>query len=908
MTKTFRLPNGVTCVCEQRPKSGKVNMMIGIKAGSMHEGMDEAGLTHLMQESTWGGTTSRSTEQIFEDIESRGGSFGSDTGRQSTMFTATALSRDAKHIFAILADVVRNPVFDAEEIRKTKERIGMMIDGENQSAAGRAQQEFVKKAFENQPIATSPAGTKDMIASYTQQQIHDKHAELLEYPENIVISFVGDIAPRSAEKLAKDFFGDLKPSATPRPPVTVDFKGGDFREANNNNQLNLVFGFEAPSINDPKKYHVMMLKELISGGMSSPLFKEIREKRGLVYGVNAGYSPFESAGLFSITAGTGKGNAGELITVAMDLLGDVIKNGFSDDDMKIARERIIRSSQGAQESAKSVCIGNASNIMNYGRIVPMAEFEANLAKVTSDDIRATMAQMLSSGKHALAGIGPQDSMPSSADIKNMMQAQLQNVQIPQVAAPVLSVLTPAFNAASKRKNILKADPQVSMLSNGMIVVTAERPGTLSCGAWVGAGSDHETPELNGATHMNEHMMFKGTPSYGPGTIDKIVESQLGADLNAYTSKDKTAYYFYNLLAKDIEKVVDICGEMVFKANLDHEEFDGKTTINPDGSTTKAKGERDVVIEEIKRANDKIGDRLWYLSAELAHPNQPHGRRVLGTEATLRAMTVQMLAAYRDEYYVPNNVVFSAAGPVKHKDFVALIERKFGSMPSHNIPALPVPTHHEGTAYLEMESAELCEMVLGFEGVSDTHPDVYAYEALGVILGGSASSRLYKALVNTALTSSAGAGMQDFRNCGQFLAMVSIDPPRAKLATQIIFDEMRKLTHNVEQKELDAAKAKLEMACLSRIETNRSACDTYGNQTLSAGKPMTAAELSAHINSVTLADIKRVSHKVLTSKPTLAMVVPQGIDPNLLPAHQDVLSYQQGQAQTPAPQAGQKPQP
>ncbi|MFN3826057.1 MAG: M16 family metallopeptidase [Micavibrio sp.] len=907
MTKVFHLKNGITCVCEPRPQSGKVSMIVNIKSGSLHEGLDEAGLTNLTQEAAWGGTTSRSMEQIFEDIESRGGTFGSDTTRRNTSFTASALTRDTEFIFSVLTDVIRNPAYDPEEIRKTKERICIGIDGENQNPAVRASQEYMKVAFEGQSAATPPAGTKDLVNSFTPQQIKQKHAELLSKPENIIISFAGDITAKTAEKLAKRYFGDLKAvAATPATP-SLAFRGGDYREANNNNQLNLVFGFKAPSINDPRRYHMALLQELIDGGMSSPLFVEVREKRGLVYSVGASYSPLDDTGLFSIRAGTGKGNAGELINVSLNLLGEVLQKGFTDAEMKTACERLIREKQAAQESAGAVCGGNASQIMTYGRVVPLEEFESALQKVTSDDIRTTLLDSLKTGEYALGAIGPQDTMPTPDEIKKLILKQTQSVNVPAVTAAISPSLTPVFKGAAKAKKATKADPEVTTLPNGMIVVTAERPGTLSCGAWVGAGSDHETPDINGATHMNEHMMFKGTPSYGPGTIDKTIESDLGGSLNAYTSNDQTAYYFYNLLPKDISQVVDICGEMVFKANIAHDEFDGKTVTQPDGTTVKAKGERDVVIEEIKRANDDIGRRLFYILAEQMYPQQPHGLPVLGTEDTLRAMTVQKLSAYRDEYYVPNNVVFSAAGPIKHKDFVKLIEQKFGSMPFRAIPDLPAQTYHGGTAYQEMESAELCEMYIGFEGVPSTHPDFPSYQAMSMILGGGASSRLSKAIVNTGLSDSAGAGHVGYRNCGFLYSGVSVEPAKAKTAAQIILSELRKLPDTLTQGELDKVKARMEIAALAKVEKNRDACDSYGRQTLAAGKPETAADITAKINSITLADIERVARKTLASNPSVSMIVPQGTDPQLLPTHQEILNYRDqglalaGQGNIPTPQ-------
>ncbi len=898
MSKTFALPNGLTIICEERPNTGKVAMQIMFKCGSIHESPADAGLTHLMQEACWGGTATRSRDDIAEDIESKGGSFSSDTARSQTWFAAQALARDTGAVFDVLADAVRNPVFEDEEVEITRDQILTSIEQAAQRAGYIAGTHFYEAAFSGHSAAHAPIGTQDTVSRFTADELRACHSRMLSHPESMVISFVGDLDAETARQLGEQYFGDL--TGDPVIPVKpIIFQGGDLRTANNNEQLSLVFGFEAPSQQSPDRYHTIMLQELLSGGISSPLFQEIREKRGLVYSVGADYMALESCGLFAIRAGTGRGNAQELISVTFDLLGDVAAKGFTDAEVEMARERIIRGLKGALESDSTACQRLASQILNFGRVIPLEEYEAILSRVTSIDVQNACATMLKNGKYALGGVGPQDNMPSESDIKAMIAAKAK--ALPTLPQPAASHGETPFAALARTQittPVTTANPQVTVLANGMKVVTAERPGSLACGAWVGAGSDHETPALSGATHMNEHMMFKGTPSYGPGQIDKIIEGQLGGDLNAYTTHDKTAYYFYNLLPQDIEKIVDICGEMVFKANLDHEEYDGKTTQNPDGTVVKAKGERDVVLEEIKRANDKISSRLWALMGGILYRDQPHGRPILGTEESLRAISVQDLAAYRDSLYTPNNVVFSAAGPIKHDDFVALIDRKFGQMKAVPFEPLPAQQTYGGVAYEEMESAQLAQLALVTTGVSELHPDYLAYEALSEILSGGGSSRLYRALVNkTSLTNDVGAGVIAYQHLGQFGVFLGTKPEKTREAISVIYKELRALSHNLTREELDKAKAQMEMSTLSSIETNNDACDYYGKDLLVSGKVETTAEISARIRQITEDDIKRIVKTILSGDPVLTAIIPQGTDQAKLPTYADVIALRDG---NPAP--------
>lgn len=889
--KIFRLPNGITCVSEERPGNGTVSMQIHIKSGIAHESMEESGLTFLTQESCNGGTLTKTREQIADSIESRGGTLSTVTGRETTIFSASSLTRYTDDIFSVLADMVRHPAFEDAEIEQTKKQIQQLISEEAEAASSKAKTHFFEEAFAGQPIGLNPMGTPEMAASFTPAQVKQKYNEMLAHPENIVISFTGDIDAAHAEKLVQDHFSDLPAAASPAVVPQMSFTEGDYRECADNEQLNLAFGFKAPSRQGADKYAFVMFDKFLCGGMSSPLFCEIREKRGLVYGIRTAYTRFETAGLFYIFASSSKGNAGELMSSTFDLLGGIIRDGVDQKKLDQTRESILRGLKGKLEKTSNSGAKNAEEILFGGRVISLEEIEENLKQVTSDDIRRICAEMLRDGKYALSAVGPQDTMPTPHEIKEMMQAQVKGVAVP-VPRPVQPSIKRQLAQAVKKEDAGSTDPKMTVLPNGMKVVTVERPGNLSCGAWVGAGSDHETPELNGATHMNEHMMFKGTPSYGPGEIDKVVEGELGAGLNAYTNRDKTAYYFYNLKADNLEKVVDICGEMVFQANLDHAEFDGKDGRN---------GERDVVIEEIKMYKDEADSVGMDLLQKIAYPGQPHGRPILGTEETIGAMTVEQLASYRDEFYAPNNVVFCMAGPVSHEDFVALIEKKFGHLAAKEFPPLPAVSYQGGTASVEMDTINLCNISLAAKGVSDADPDILPYQILSIVLGYGTSSRLYKEVVlKQNLAGGVIAANDTYITGGTFDIVATLPADKIKPFLKSVYGEIRSLAENMTQAELDKAKALLEKGWLKNLETNGDVCDHYACNTQAYGRPITPAERSGQLQKVTLEDIKRITQAILSSNPALAMVVPKGTDPKYLPRHAEVVDWRDGKTAPPEP--------
>lgn len=906
MAKVIRLPNGIKVINEERAGSGKVAMRIFIKSGSAHETDAENGITNLMQEATQGGTTTRTHDEIFEQLLEAGSGLSSEASKGGVDFWTEVLARKSEDAFAVIADVLRNPAFDAGEIEKTKGVIEQIREQSQQNPRTITTDLFLQQVFAGQARANPVEGSPENLAGFTAAQVKAKYDEIMANPSNIFISFCGDMDDSTAQKLVEQHFGDLPASGRPanaNPPAT--FVGGDARLEQENDQTSFSLAFPAPSKADPDRYAALLLREVIGGGMSSPLFQEIREKRGLVYSVGAGYSPMDTTGLFNIGGSSGKGNMGEFVSVTLDMLGDAMRTGFTPEDLAQARQRLLQGDAAGAEAAEDAAEGNLESVIAHGRIVDPLELDAKLAKVTSSDLQRVLFNMLDSGKYALAAVGPLETLQSEQDIKDMMAAQAKGFIPAPVPAPQPSVAA-AFNPAAAA-TVKDAGPKVTVLANGIQIITHERPGSLSAGAWVGAGSDHENPDNNGATHALEHMSFKGTPNWPAGSIQKYIEGVLGGGLNAYTTRDMTAYYNFELKADALDKIIEIAGEMVFFPTLPHEAFDGKTTIQKNGKPKKNKGERDVIIEELNEARDDVGDHRNDLLAATSYPDQPHGWTILGPESTLRKMSVEDLKTFHDAHYAPNNVIFAVVGPVKHEDVVALVEAKFGHLKPMPIPPLPVPVYEGGTAFEESKKAKVANIALSAAGTSRTDADGHALDLLGGVLGAGQSSRLYREIVTQKeLAPAVGAGHLQYRNAGTFLIGTSVAPEDVKETMNIIYKNLRAVADDLSDAELSRIKAVMEMDLLGNFESNGDAVNEYAVNLQAFGKLVTPADISDAIGRVTVDDVKAAARKILAQNPTAIGVVPAGTDKSLLPTHAEVVAMRDGTWQAPAANSNAKP--
>lgn len=889
MTTVFTLPNGIRCVHEERPGTEQVIVRLAIHSGSANEKLEESGLTNLTQEATNGGTKNWSREQLTNLSEGVAANLISMANDTMTVFGFNAFKKDAADIFPLMADMVLNPAYDPKEVERTRAEIKRGIMEAGQSPANVAGLLYGETVFSGQAAGMPSFGSEETLASFTVEQVKAKHADLISRPEDIVISFGGDIDLETAKSLATQYFSGLQATGEPRVRPVIKFTPGDARIEQKNEHLNLNLGFEAPGLHNPERPRFAVLDELLSGGMTSPLPQEIREKRSLAYSVGSSYSLMEGTGAFTIFAGTGKGNARVLITETINLLGRIARDGFSDEEIAQAKAGMLRSAVASLERTESVVNSNFSTLLLRGRVVSLREMEARYRDISNDDIRNACADLLRSGNYALAGVGPQDEMPTPDEIKAMMVAQLEGlVLLPK--RPAQELLTTEFSiAAHDAKADAASEPKMTVLPNGLKIITVEKPGTLSAGMWIGVGSGNEAPGMNGARHMNEHMMFKGTPNYPAGTIMKKVKQDMGGGLNAYTGKDQTAYYFYNLLSEDMDEALAMLGDMVFDASIGGAEYAGGEVMLGDGTKEVIAGERAVVLEEIKRANDKIGSRILYALDSTNYPGQPHGRTTLGTEDSLMAISAADLRADRAEYYTPNNVVVCVTGPVKHEAVVKAVEKKLGAKTPGRAAELSVPVFHGGVGSVEMQNAKVVNAYFALESVGLNDPASQAYELLGKILSAGHSSRLYRELSSEQdLLKDIGIFNYTLPNSGRFIVSLSCDADNLKPILSGIYSEIARIPEDLSEDELVKVKAMTKAQLIAGLEKNSSVCDWYGQNAIAAGRLVTPAEEMARIDAVTVADIKRLANKLLLSKPALSLVVPPETDPQLIPDYNELI--------------------
>jgi predicted Zn-dependent peptidase len=402
--------------------------------------------------------------------------------------------------------------------------------------------------------------------------------------------------------------------------------------------------------------------------------------------------------------------------------------------------------------------------------------------------------------------------------------------------------------------------EMTTLPSGLTVLTErmERVETVSFGAYIGAGTRHETAAENGVAHFLEHMAFKGTSSRSAIDIAEAVEN-VGGHINAYTSREQTAYYV-KLLKEDLSLGIDIIGDILCHSTFEPEELER---------------ERGVILQEIGQANDTPDDIVFDHFQSAAYPAQPMGRPVLGTEAIIRGMKREALPGFMSEHYTPDNMVIAACGNLRHAQVVEMVGQHFADLPKAKREE-PMPADYMGGEYRESRDLDQAHIVLGFASPSYGEPDYYPAMLLSTLLGGGMSSRLFQEIrEKRGLVYSIYSFTSPAKDGGLFGIYAGTGESEAAELMPVTLEELGKVQHEVTAAELNRARAQLKAGLLMSLESTGSRCEQLARQWQIFGRIIPASETVAKIEAVTEADIRAVAAKIFRNKPTLATIGPIG---------------------------------
>jgi len=401
---------------------------------------------------------------------------------------------------------------------------------------------------------------------------------------------------------------------------------------------------------------------------------------------------------------------------------------------------------------------------------------------------------------------------------------------------------------------------LATLPNGLRIVTdrVDTVATVSLGLWVDVGTRHEPALVNGVAHFLEHMAFKGTKRRSALAIAEEIEA-VGGHLNAYTSRESTAYYA-KVLKEDVGLALDILADI-----LQHSTFE----------PAELERERTVILQEIGQANDTPDDIIFDYFQERAFPDQAMGRPVLGSPEIIKSLQRQSVIAYLKDHYGAARMVLSAAGNFEHDEIVALADKLLSGMPAERAVSTE-PARYVGGEHRQDRDLEQLHLVLGFPGLPLDDPDYYATAVLSTAFGGGMSSRLFQEVrEKRGLVYAISSFAHSYRDGGLFGVYAGTGEDEAAELLPVLCDETLKLGDGFTPAELARAKAQMKAGLLMSLESTSARCEQMAQHMLIHGTPFDPADVVRRIDAVDDAAIRRVVASWRAGPPTLVALGPVG---------------------------------
>lgn len=402
-----KLDSGLTVVTHRMPHLETASLGVWVGAGSRNEQESQHGLSHLLEHMAFKGTHRRSALAISEEIERVGGDLNAATSVEQTAYYARVLAEDTGLALDIISDILTESLFDADELEREKAVILQEIGACEDMPDDLVFDMFSLAAFPDQPIGRPILGTKERVAAFDRDAI-ETYLGAHYRAGATVISAAGAVEHNQIVDAAERLFGAFGREPSPKAEKAV-YRGGEAREKRRLEQAHLVFGFQGRSFLEPDAYAALVFTNAVGGGMSSRLFQQVREERGLAYSVHASHWSFSDTGLFSVYAGTSASKVPELCSVALDCLAQATRD-LSEEEVARAKAQMKVSLFAALESSGARAEQMARQMLAHGRLIPRDEIMRKFEAISVEDARRAGRDILS-GPPTLAGVGPVSKAP-----------------------------------------------------------------------------------------------------------------------------------------------------------------------------------------------------------------------------------------------------------------------------------------------------------------------------------------------------------------------------------------------------------------------------------------------------------------------------------------------------------------
>lgn len=409
MIRTQTLPSGLCVVTEPIRAVRSCGIGLWLELGSRYELPGEEGLSHFIEHMLFKGTSEHDVRQIGDTINYLGGNINAYTSQEMLCLHAKTVDKKAHEALDLLAEMLMASTFPPDEIKRERQVVLEEYKMVEDSPDDLSVDIFLKNLWPNHPLGMPVIGTRKSIRSFSRETIMNYWNREFR-PDRLLIALAGSYDEKACARVIKRRFGNwAAPAGGERPAFTVqDMKPRQTYLKRPVEQAYFVLGTGAPHRASPERFAFGLMNMVLGGGMSSRLFQEIREKRGLAYSIGSFAQLFKDRGCFAVSGGTGFPALEEVLRITMEEMLRICEEDVSEHELAMAREQIVDHILLGLENTEARMSRIAESILTFGRIVPVDEVIQRIREVTPAEIRAVAARYLRAECFAVSSIGPKD--------------------------------------------------------------------------------------------------------------------------------------------------------------------------------------------------------------------------------------------------------------------------------------------------------------------------------------------------------------------------------------------------------------------------------------------------------------------------------------------------------------------
>lgn len=818
------LDNGMTVILLENHNAPVVTIQAWVGAGAVTEKeFSGSGISHFVEHMLFKGTERRSVGQIGQQVKEAGGETNAYTGYDKTVYYITFYSQYFDKALDIMSDALMHSVFDPEEVEREREVIIKEINMNRDDPFRRLYMTAQQTAYAVSPYGNPVIGYENLLKGLTRDDLV-KYYKSLYVPNNITFVAVGDF--NSAEALTKieSAFSDfqrksISPIFTPQEPAQEGPR--DHIEEFDVTVAQSMMGFHGPSLFSDDMYPMDVLSIILGGGNTSRLYRQLREKQGIVYSISAWSSTPVDPGMFWISSSFEPENFDAVKQAVWEEIKKIQTEKVTPEELETARAKVLSDYLFSEESVEGQARSLGSGEVDAHDINFDKRYVDSIGRVTADDIMRVAKKYFTEENSVLTALVPRGKMPS-AKVSKQQEAEELSPQIEKTTLPNGITL------------LLRDDPNTQTVAIRSIFL---------------GGALAETPRDIGITNLMSDAMLKGTITRSAEEIAAAIESR-GGSISSFSGYNSFGFEV-DMLSRDLDVGLAVLGDVI---------------ANPTFPEQEVEREKTAALADIKSVNDDIFPSSMKLFRKAMFDDHPYGFLSQGEYDVVASLNPHDLEAFYSQAVDPSRMVLCVFGNIDKAQTRKLVAKYFATLPSvasaTSLEPAPVFPTAIKKADKEMNKEQLAILV-GFPGIAVTDPDRYPLEVLESSLN-SQGGKLFEVLRDQrGLAYSVGAFNIMGVEPGAFVLYIVTVPQKREEAIKGLFEVIQDIRANgIGRKDLERAKVELVGTHAIGLQTNSQLASEVGFDELYGLGYNAYKDYDKKIQAVTGEDIQRVTSKIL----------------------------------------------